>query len=247
MTVFIYGIHPVLEALQKRPQAFQRILLAKQNLVGPLKQIASLAKRAGIRTSYEIPKNIFRLTRSEHHQGVAAEVEPFPLMDFETLISTYKNRAEKAFFVVLDSIQDPHNFGSLLRSAACSKVQAVIFPKDRSVRLTGSVAKASAGAIEHLPLCRVVNIAATLARLKQEGIWIVGTLPNCEKNIYEFDFDLDLALVIGSEEKGIRPLVQIKCDFLVSIPMQGTLDSLNASVAGAVVLFEALRQRQKIG
>jgi len=245
MTTTIYGIHPVLEALKKRPRAFHRIVLAKPNLGGSVKQITAFAKSKGIKISYDTPKNIQRLACSEHHQGVVAEVEPLALSDLETLISKYKSTEKKALFVVLDSIQDPHNFGSLLRSAACSGVQAVIFPKDRSVGLSGTVAKSSAGAIEHLPLCRVVNIASTLTLLKQAGLWIVGTLPGNEKTIYEFDFDLDMALVIGSEEKGIRPLVKKKCDHLVSIPMQGTVDSLNASVAGAVVLFEAMRQRQK--
>ena len=145
---------------------------------------------------------------------------------------------------MFDSIQDPHNFGSLLRSAACSGVQAVIFPKDRSASLTGTVAKASAGAIEHILLCRVVNLAFTLDRLKQEGICIVGTSPHCNETLYGFNFNLDVALVIGSEEKGIRPLIQKKCDFCLSIPLQGVLGSLNASVAGAVMMFEAMRQRR---
>ena len=244
MTIHIYGTHPVLEAIKKRPRAFCRILLSKQGKEGHIKHIVSLAEKANIKIDYDSPKNLYRFARSEHHQGVVAEVEPFPMIDQKTLIAGCRSKRKKAFFLVLDSIHDPHNFGSLIRSAVCSGVQAVVFPKDRSVGLTGTVAKSSAGAIEHILLCRVVNIASALEDLKREGIWIVGTSPESRKTIYEFDFNLDMALVIGSEEKGIRPLVRKKCDFCLSVPTKGTLDSLNASVAGAVVLFEAMRQRQ---
>jgi 23S rRNA (guanosine2251-2'-O)-methyltransferase len=244
MTVTIYGTHPVLEAIKKRPRSFHRILLAKQGEESHIKHIVTLAEKSNIKIDYDSSKNLYRFARSEHHQGVVAEVEPFPLLDLKTLIARYRSKEKKAFFLVLDSIQDPHNFGSLIRSAVCSGVQAVVFPKDRAVRLTGTVAKSSAGAIEHIPLCRVVNIASALENLKQEGIWIVGTSPGCQKTIYEFDFNLDMAIVIGGEEKGIRPLIRKRCDFCLSVPVEGALDSLNASVAGAVVLFEAMRQRQ---
>jgi len=239
----IYGIHPVLEALRKRPRAFHRLFLARESGRDDFSQIVSLARAATIHTCLITAKELGQMCRSEQHQGVAAEVDPLPFAALEDLISLGKNRGEKALFLILDSIQDPQNFGSLIRSAYCCGATAVIFPKDRSASITSAVAKASSGAVEHLPLCQAVNIAATVEILKKEGVWIVGTTPRAEKSLYEFDFNLDMALIIGSEGKGMRQLVSKKCDFSISIPMKGGLDSLNASVAGAVVLFEIMRQR----
>lgn len=244
MAITIYGIHPVLEALKKRPRAFHRIVLAKQRGEGSIQEIAALAEKAHIKIQYDALTSLSSLAFSEQHQGVVAEVEPFPLADLETVIPGLINRQETVFLLVLDSIQDPQNFGALIRSAVCSGVQAVLFPKDRSAQLTGSVAKASAGAIEHTLLCRVVNVAAALESLKKSNIWIVGTAPHSRQTIYEFDFNLNMALVIGSEAKGMRQLVEKKCDFSLSIPLEAGFDSLNASAAGAVVLFEVMRQRK---
>jgi len=243
MAVILYGVHPVCEALKKRPHAFKRLVLARKGGDAEIRNIIRLAEASHLTIFRDVPKNLSRLARTDQHQGVVAEVDPFPLVDFEQLMEEGGCRPEKAFFLVLDSLQDPHNVGSLLRSAVCSGVQAVLFPRDRAAGLTAAVAKASAGAIEHVPLCRVVNIAQALERLRREGIWIVGTSPHSTRTMYEFDFTLAAAIVVGSESKGIRPLVQQKCDALVSIPLQGDFDSLNAAVAGAVVLFEAMRQR----
>lgn len=243
--MIIFGIHPVLEAIKKRPRSFHKIFLKKQFNEGPVKHIISLAEQSNIKIYYETANNLNRFTSSEQHQGIAAEVEFFPLLDLKSLISKYIKKTDNPFFIILDSIQDPHNFGSIIRSALCSGVQAVIFPKDRAAPLTGTVAKSSAGAIEHIDLCRVINIAATADILKQAGIWIVGTSPDSKKSIYEFDFKIDMALVIGGEEKGIRPLVMKKCDYCLSIPIKNDIDSLNASTAATVVMFEAMRQRLK--
>ena len=240
----IYGIHPVLEALKKRPRSFHRLFAARESGGDDFKQIVALARAARIPTSVIAPQELFQLCRSEQHQGVAAEVEPVSLFPFESLVSRWKQQGEKALFLILDSIQDPQNFGSLIRTAYCCGATGVIFPKDRSAAITGSVAKASSGAVEHIPLCRVVNIAATIDLLKNEGVWIAGTAPRAAKSLYEFDFNLDMALVIGGEAKGMRQLVAKKCDFSISIPMMGELDSLNAGVAGAVMLFEIMRQRR---
>lgn len=243
MSIIIFGFHPVCEALKKRPGALHRILMTKQAGEAHAKKIVYPAKSAGVKTYYETAKNLSRFAGSEQHQSIVAEIEPFPLLDLKDIISSHIAGDKKVFFLVMDSVQDPRNFGSLIRSALCSGVQAVIFPKDRSAGLTGTVAKSSAGAIEHMPMCRVVNIAASLEIMKKAGIWVVGTSPHSRDSIYRFDFNLDMALVIGSEEKGIRPLVLKKCDFCLSIPLKSPLNSLNASVAGAVVLFEAMRQR----
>ena len=239
----LYGIHPVLEALKKRPKAFHRVCLTHEKGSEDCRCIISTAHAARIPVSSLAPKELSRLCGSEQHQGVVAEVEPVPLLAIEELVALWKKRDEKALFLILDSLQDPQNFGSLIRTAYCCGATGIIFPKDRAAPITGAVAKASSGAIEHIPLCRVVNIAATIELLKKEGVWIVGTTPDTKTSLYEFDFNLDAAVIIGSEGKGMRHLVASKCDFCISIPMKGELDSLNASVAGAVVLFEIMRQR----
>jgi 23S rRNA (guanosine2251-2'-O)-methyltransferase len=243
MPVTLYGIHPVLEALKRRPRAVHRIAVSRQDAHGALRAVLDAAAQAHIRVDAEPAPVLQRLCGSEQHQGVVAEAEPFGLVELEQLLAGCRREERPVLLLVLDTVQDPHNFGALLRSAVCSGVQAVLFPKDKSVRLTAAVAKASAGAIEHIRLCRVVNIAATLARLKQERIWVAGLFPDARESIYAFDFTVDLALVLGNEEKGIRPLVGRHCDFRLAIPLQAGFDSLNASVAGAVVMFEALRQR----
>jgi 23S rRNA (guanosine2251-2'-O)-methyltransferase len=188
-------------------------------------------------------QELTQLTGSSQHQGIAAQAEPFPLSDIEDVIARARRTGERCFFLVLDCVQDPQNTGSLIRSAACCGAQAVIFPKDRAAGLTPAVAKASAGAIEHISLCRVVNIAQSLEELRRNDIWVAGTVPQGGQSIYSFDFKRNLALVVGGEGPGMRRLVREKCDVLLSIPMPGGFESLNASIAGAVVMFETLRQR----
>jgi 23S rRNA (guanosine2251-2'-O)-methyltransferase len=242
MTIRLYGIHPVLEALKKRPQAFKTITLSRKE-GKTLEPILALASRVRINICHEAPEKISKLAGSDSHQGVVAEVEPYSFLDLKILLKNSEKEAQKLFFLVLDSIQDPHNFGSLIRSALCSGVQAIIFPKDRSAQLNGTVAKASAGAIEHMQFCRVVNIASALDILKKENVWITGAFVDSKDTMYSVDFNMDLAIVLGNEEKGVRPLIKKKCDFSVSIPMADKFDSLNASVAGAVIMFEVMRQR----
>jgi 23S rRNA (guanosine2251-2'-O)-methyltransferase len=149
----------------------------------------------------------------------------------------------KTVVLILDSIEDPQNLGSLIRTAEACGVQGVILPKERAVGITPAVVKASAGATFHLPVVRVTNLVSTLEELKKEGFWIVGADPGGDQNLYGMKFDMNVGLVIGSEGKGIRPLVLKKCDFRITIPMKGKVSSLNAAIAGAVVLFEILRQQ----
>ncbi|MBI5966921.1 MAG: 23S rRNA (guanosine(2251)-2'-O)-methyltransferase RlmB, partial [Deltaproteobacteria bacterium] len=144
--------------------------------------------------------------------------------------------------LILDGIEDPQNLGSLIRTSEACGVQGIIIPKDRAVGVTPAVVKASAGAAAHIPVVRVTNLASALDELKKEGLWIVGADARGEKNLYEMNFDMNVGLVIGSEDKAIRPLVLKKCDYTVSIPMKGKISSLNAAVAGAIILFEILRQ-----
>jgi len=244
MTIKLYGIHPVLEALKKRPRAVKGITLSRRagKTIDP---ILKLASKTNIDVRYDGPEKIAKIAGSDNHQGVVAETEPYGLTEPDRLVARAGKENRKAFFLVLDSIQDPQNFGALIRSALCSGVQAVIFPKDRAARLNGTAAKASAGAIEYMTFCRVTNICAALDYLKSAGIWVAGTFADSRDSIYAVDLTMDLALVMGSEEKGIRPRVKKSCDLLLSIPMAGGFDSLNAATAGAVVMFEVMRQRNK--
>jgi len=246
MHTVIYGFHPVCETLKKRPQAVHRISLSSKRRDVAMQHIESLAQEAGIVISYEPQRTLAQLARSENHQGIVARIDQFPLASLEEILGGRRCSEHGAFFLVLDSVQDPHNFGALLRSAVCCGVEAVIFPKDRSAPLSGTVAKASAGAIEHIRLCRVVNIAVTLDKLKDENIWTLGLAPRAQETIYGFDFRRDLALVVGGEGRGLRSLVQKKCDVCLSIPMAQSFESLNASAAGAVAMFEVMRQREYV-
>jgi 23S rRNA (guanosine2251-2'-O)-methyltransferase len=243
--ITLYGIHPVLEALKRRPRAVKSVHLARQGSDSSLNQISEIAMQHAVDLRSVTQQELQRITGSTQHQGVAAQTEPFPLHDIEDVIARARRKHERCFVLVLDCVQDPQNTGSLIRSAVCCGVQALVFPKDRSASLTPAVAKASAGAIEHISLCRVTNIAATLETLRKQDIWVAGTVPESGQSIYEFDFKRDLALVVGSEGRGMRRLVREKCDVLLSIPMPGNFESLNASIAGAVVMFEALRQTGK--
>ena len=177
------------------------------------------------------------------HQGVAARVSPYPLAAVTDILQTAKGRDGKLFLLMLDNIMDPQNLGALIRTAVCVGINGVILPKDRSAPPTPAVSKASAGALEHINLTRVTNLVNTIKDFKKSGLWIIGLQKDAEQSIYAGDMTGSIAIVIGGEQKGIRPLVKKNCDFLVSIPQQGSVDSLNASVAAAVAMYEALRQR----
>ena len=178
------------------------------------------------------------------HQGIAAKVSPFPFTELGAVLPAAAPERQQTFFLALDSISDPQNLGAILRSAQCAGVAAVILPKDRSVRPTPTVSKASAGALEHTHLVLVTNLANTLKALKSEGFWVAGTDVSGGRTLYDCDLTGPLVLVIGSEGRGIRPLVRQTCDFLLTIPQVGAVGSLNASAAAAVVLYEVFRQRR---
>ncbi len=245
--MIIYGIHPVLEALKTRPHEFKTILLSRKKTDNFVHAIIDKARLNNIPVVDETNERLNRLTRSLNHQSVAAEVGDFRLVDLHDLINEIPGGDKKVFFLVADSVQDPQNFGAMIRSAVCSGADAVIFAKDRASPLSATVAKASAGGVEHIKLCQVVNIASTIEKFKEKGIWTIGLDSTASECIYGFDLNVDIAVVIGNEEKGIRALVKDRCDKLLSIPMEGPVDSLNASTAASVVLFEVMRQRRTGG
>ena len=180
------------------------------------------------------------LTKNAPHQGVAGFIEQFPYADLDEVL---QGGAAEPFILVLDGIEDPRNLGALIRTADACGVWGVVIPKDRAADITPAVAKGSAGAVFHIPVVRVTNIAVTLRQIKERGMWVLGAAAEAHAEIYAHDLTVPLAVVIGGEGRGIRPLVKKECDLLASIPMRGKVNSLNASVAGSIILYEVIRQR----
>lgn len=237
-TEILFGVHPVREALRAGRRDIRTLFFAKNRTDARSQALAAAAESRGVPVRGVAPEKLRALTVSDVHQGVAAEVGPYPLVPLPGL-----DAAAAPLLLVVDSIVDPRNLGALIRTALAVGVDGVILPKDRSAAPTPVVSKASAGALEHIRLTLATNLARTLETLKKQGVWISGMDVGGTRSIYESDLTGPLAIVIGGEEKGIRPLVRRQCDFLVTIPQQGPVSSLNASVAGAVVMYEAFRQR----
>jgi 23S rRNA (guanosine2251-2'-O)-methyltransferase len=248
--MLLWGVHPILEVLKSRPQQVKEIFVARQKSAAKLQEIVTLARQHHITINSAPEAFAATLQKSEAlqavHQGVLALSEPFPLLNVKNLIAELKTDhvLSPPVLLALDSIQDPQNVGAIMRSALAAGVAGIIVAKDRAAPLSGAVAKASAGAIALLQICQVTNLPTALQQLKKSGLWIFGTARDADRSLYDADFSMPACLVMGSEEKGLRPLVRKQCDFLISIPMQGGLDSLNVSTAAAVVLFEIARRRQ---
>ncbi len=238
----IYGMNPVSEALRGTRRAFE-LFVAGTVTDRRLEKLLKLAAEKGVPVRKREKADISRLCGTEHHQGVALRVEGFAYTELEDVLERCRASEEKGLLLVLDGVQDPHNLGAIIRSAACAGAQGVIIPKDRAARITPTVEKVSAGAVETVPIAQVTNVAQTLDELKKAGFWIFGADGSAQASLFAQDFTGDVVLVIGSEGEGIRPLVRKTCDALFSIPMRGGVSSLNASVAAGVALFEAVRQR----
>ena len=238
----LYGINPVREALRGNRKAFE-LFVQTGGTDQRIAKLATLAEEKGIAVRRRERADLERLAGNPHHQGVVLKVAPFVYAELEDFLANHQEPKAGLFLLVLDGIQDPQNLGALIRSAACAGVQGVIIPKDRACGMTPVVEKASAGAVETIPVIQVTNLVQTLERLKQAGCWTFGLAGEANKDIYQADYRGNLALVVGSEGEGIRPLVRKHCDLLLAIPHYGGISSLNASVAGGIVLFEAARQR----
>lgn len=243
MAQIMYGIHPLQEALKSSHLQIEKILIGTRTLHPSLQSILDLANTRKISVTFTTGESLDRMTKGGVHQNVVGLVRETPYADVGELLSHWKKQGTKALFLILDGIQDPQNFGSLIRTGLGCGVHGIIIPKDRAVGITPVVIKASAGAAAHLPIARVVNIAATIDLLKKEGIWVYGASGEAKDLIYQLDLNMDLAIVIGAEGKGMRPLVKKRCDRLFSIPMKGPLSSFNASVSGGMILYEVTRQR----
>ncbi|RZB34771.1 MAG: 23S rRNA (guanosine2251-2'-O)-methyltransferase [Desulfobacteraceae bacterium Eth-SRB1] len=241
-TEILYGIHPVFEALKAGRRSFYKIYLSQDKASKRLKKILDVA--ASLKISIERIKTskLESIAGTELHQGIGASVSPYPLAGFSDIVD--KQRAGGHFLLLLDNVVDPHNLGALIRTALCAGVDGVIITKDRSAMPTPAVSRSSAGALEHIAMAIATNMVSTMNLLKKKGIWIVGMDKAAQSSIFSFDFSGSIAVIIGGEEKGIRSLVKKHCDFITSIPQEGPVNSLNASVAGAVVMYEAFRQRR---
>jgi len=242
-TEVLYGIHPVYEALSAGRRRIHGIYLAQDIRNARLKPILSLAESRGISRHTLAAAEFKALVSPVRHQGVAARVSPCPLTPLTEILQSSHSGNDNFFLLMLDSIVDPQNLGALIRTALCVGVDGVILPKDNCAAPTPAVSRASAGALEHIRLSRVTNLVQTIKLCKNRGLWIVGLSKDAPQSLYAGDLTGSIALVLGGEQKGIRPLVRKNCDFLLSIPQQGPVDSLNAASAGAVAMYEAWRQR----
>jgi len=242
MPEILYGYHPVKEALRAGKRELLEICLPKGKSSPRIEEVASLAAAARVSVKRVPMGKIESMAATDSHQGICASVGPYVLSDLPRLLKTAKGN--DPFLLLLDHIVDPHNLGALIRTAFCAGLDGVIITKDRSVQPTPAVSKASAGTMEHISLTRVTNMVSTIKTLKESGLWVAGLDRHTGQNIYTSDLKGPMALVIGSEEKGIRPLVKKHCDLMIAIPQVGDVDSLNASVAGGVVIYETYRQRE---
>ena len=239
----IEGKNAVMEAL-KAGRPIDKIYIARGEQDKALGFIISKARAAGCVVSEVDRRKLDFMSQTHSHQGVIAIAAVKEYATVESIIDAAKDRGEKPLIVVCDEISDPHNLGAIIRTAEAAGAHGIIIPKHRSAGITAIVEKTSAGAVEHIPVAKVANLAAAIEKLKESGIWIFGTVADGTKNLWESDLKDSAAIVIGSEGEGMSRLMKENCDFLVSIPMRGRVSSLNASAAAAVMLYEAVRQRK---
>lgn len=238
----IAGRKPIIEAL-KAGSEIEKIYYLPHVQGRAIEEIKSLAERNGVEVSAASRQEFRELANDATTQGVVAVVHTRKYSDISDMLSVARTRGEAGFLLILDGIEDPQNLGALIRTAECAGIHGVIIPKHHAASVTNAVTKASAGATEHMPIAEVTNIVNTVETLKQEGYWVVGLDAGGEKDYASIDYATPMAIIVGSEGKGIRRLVKDHCDHLVKIPLYGKIESLNASVAGAIVMFEAARSR----
>ncbi|WP_110925986.1 23S rRNA (guanosine(2251)-2'-O)-methyltransferase RlmB [Bacillus massiliglaciei] len=242
---FIIGRNPVLEALRSERE-INKIWIAEGSQKGSMQPIIGAAKERRVFVQFVPKKKLDQLAEGVH-QGVVASVAAYQYAELDDLYAAAEERNEAPFFLILDEIEDPHNLGSIMRTADSVGAHGIIIPKRRAVGLTATVAKASTGAIEYIPVARVTNLARTIDELKERGIWIVGTDAKGSEDYRNLDGKMAIGLIIGSEGKGMGRLIKEKCDFLVHLPMAGKVTSLNASVAAGLLMYEIYRKRFPLG
>jgi 23S rRNA (guanosine2251-2'-O)-methyltransferase len=238
----LYGINTVAEALKARGRAFEWIGVATERKDIRLKRVIDECRKIGVQVRFLSRVELDRLAGNAAHQGLVAVTSAKQYNDLDDLLAA--RRGEHSLIVVLDGVEDPHNLGAILRTADAAGADGVVVPDRRAVGVTGTVAKVSAGASEHLPIAKVTNISRSLEELKSNDLWIVGLDERGPQTYDAIDYKMHCAVVLGAEGKGLHDLVRKHCDFLVSIPMLGKVPSLNVSVAAGIVLFEVVRQRR---
>jgi 23S rRNA (guanosine2251-2'-O)-methyltransferase len=239
---YIYGINAVSEALKARGRAFEWVGMAKERHDLRLQRLVEDCRRLAVPVRFLLRTELDRMAGNASHQGVVAVTSAKQYSDLDDVVGA--KRGQYSLVVVLDGVEDPHNLGAILRTADAAGADGIVIPERRAASVTGTVTKASAGASEHLPIAKVTNIARTVEELKERNLWTVGLDQRASQTYDALDYNMDCALVLGAEGKGLHDLVKRKCDFLVSIPMLGKVSSLNVSVAAAVVLYEIVRQRR---
>jgi len=240
------GIHAVREALEAG-RAFDRIVIARGRQDTRVEEIVQLARGRNIAVRFEDRGQLDRLADSKDHQGVVALAAARAAGTLEEILAAANAgavRGEKGLIVLLDGVEDPHNLGAIIRTALAAGAHGVVIPERRAAGLTDTVARASAGALAHLPVAKVTNLARTIEELKEAGYWMIGLDERADKSYTEADYTSPVGIVLGGEGKGLHELTRKRCDFVVSLPTMGPVKSLNVSVAAGVVLFEALRQRR---
>ena len=238
----IEGRNSVLELLESGKDV-NKIFVTRGEKHGSINKILGIAKERKIIVVEKDKKQMDEMAQEENYQGVIAIVPPFEYVEISDILQVAKERNEDPFVIVLDGIEDPHNLGSIIRTAETAGVHGVIIPKRRAASVNSTVNKASAGAVEHMKIARVTNISDAIEELKQAGLWVCGTAVDTNKYYYNQDLTGPLAIVIGNEGKGIGEKVKKNCDFLVKIPMKGKIQSLNASVSTGIVVYESVKQR----
>ncbi len=238
----IEGRNAVIEAL-KSDRTIEYILVAKGDMIGSISVVLALAKEKGIVTKEVDRRKLDEMSQTPSHQGVIAVVTPYKYFGLNDIFKYAEEKGEKPFIIILDEIQDPHNFGSIIRTAEVCGAHGIIIPKRKNVGATPTVYKTSAGAIEHMRIAKVTNINAAIEEVKERGVWVYGADMDGENYIFDTDLTGAVAIVVGSEGRGISKLTKEKCDVLVKIPMVGKITSLNASVASGIIMYEIMKQK----
>ena len=239
----VEGRNAVLELLES-DRDINKIFISDGEKHGSINKIIALAKEKKVIINEVSKAKLNQMSQTENNQGVIAVVPPFNYCEIEDILDLAKSRNEKPFVLILDGIEDPHNLGSIIRTAETAGVHGIIIPKRRAANVNSTVAKVSAGAVEYMKIARVNNINDAINTLKENDIWICGTDMNTDKYYYDEDFTGGIGIVIGSEGYGMSRLVKENCDFLVKIPMKGKITSLNASVSAGIVMYEVVKQRK---
>jgi 23S rRNA (guanosine2251-2'-O)-methyltransferase len=242
----IYGINSIKALLRQSEGKLEKIIIASGRGGYSVKEIIDIARQKKIPVEFQQRKYLDELAATRDHQGIICLCKSFVYSDLDVLVKNRNKSYKFDLILVLDSIMDPQNLGSIIRTAHCLGANCIVIPADRAAPVTASVYKASAGSVQQIPIVRVINLSQTLDYLKDKGFWVFGAEAHDGSDLREMDFNCSMVLVLGGEAKGIRPLVKKKCDFLLTVPMAGSFDSLNVAVATGIVLYEIFCQRTQV-